>query len=328
MPDLPHRADPRPGRYLPGVAQTLTEIKQLLATHGLHPKHKYGQNFLHDGNHMRRIMDAAELGPGDVVLEVGPGTGALTERLLEDGARVVAVEIDPQMEPILRERIDAMPGDAAERFTLIVGDVLAGKHTINPVVIEAVNQTFTQPMRAEARTPPEADRSAGAGFKLIANLPYNIASPLLANLVVDQSPGAGVVPGAGAAMSDAVVMIQKEVADRLGAGPGGKDYGPLGILIQALCEVRRVGVLPPSCFWPAPKVASAVVHLKRRATPMTGDPAALSAMLQRLFTKRRKQLGSILGRDTVLPDGIDPNARPESLSIQQLIALADALGRD
>ncbi|MEM1447159.1 MAG: rRNA adenine N-6-methyltransferase family protein, partial [Planctomycetota bacterium] len=83
------------------MAQTLSEIKQLLAAHGLHPKHKFGQNFLHDGNHMRRIMDAAELSPGDVVLEVGPGTGALTERLLEDGAQVVAVEIDTDLEPVL-----------------------------------------------------------------------------------------------------------------------------------------------------------------------------------------------------------------------------------
>lgn len=162
-------------------------------------------------------------------------------------------------------------------------------------------------MRAEARTP------RGAGFKLIANLPYNVASPLLANLVVDHPR-----------MSDAVVMIQKEVADRLSADPGNKDYGPLGILIQSLCEVNTVGVLPPSCFWPAPKVASAVVHLKRRAEPLTDDPAALSAMLQTLFTKRRKQLGSILGRDRAWPEGVTADQRPEALSVPQLIALAES----
>lgn len=285
------------------MAQTLTEIKQLLAAHGLRPKHKFGQNFLHDGNHMSRIMDAAALQPGDVVLEVGPGTGALSERLLEADAHVVAVEIDTDMRPILEQRTGDMPGDAAQRFALVLGDVLASKHTINPAVIDATQAA----MAAAGRS----------GFKLIANLPYHVASPLLANLVVDHP-----------AMSDAVVMIQKEVADRLGAGPGGKEYGPLGILIQALCEVRTVGVLPPSCFWPAPKVASAVVHLKRRAVPLTDDPAALSAMLQKLFTKRRKQLGSILGRATVLPEGIDPDARPESLSVQQCIALAAAVPLD
>jgi len=284
------------------MSQTLTEIKQLLATHGLHPKHKFGQNFLHDGNHMRRIMEAADLQPGDVVLEVGPGTGALTERLLEDGAEVVAVEIDTDLEPVLKYRMAGLTDGMGERFTLIVGDVLASKHTINPVVVESVMQ------RVEA--------SGASGFKLIANLPYNIASPLLANLVVDQFPGA--------AMSDAVVMIQKEVADRLAAKPGNKLYGPLGILIQALCEVRTVGTLAPGCFWPAPKVASAVVHLKRRTTPLTDDPAALSAMLQTLFTKRRKQLGSILGRDFPFPAGIDADARPESLTVEQLITLADA----
>ncbi len=285
------------------MSQTLTEIKQLLATHGLHPKHKFGQNFLHDGNHMRRIMDAADLQPGDVVLEVGPGTGALTERLLEDGAEVVAVEIDTDLEPVLKYRMAGLPNGMGERFTLIIGDVLAGKHTINPAVIE--------PVMARVKA-GELGNSEGH-FKLIANLPYNVASPLLANLVVDHP-----------AMSDAVVMIQKEVADRLAAKPGNKLYGPLGILIQALCEVRTVGTLAPGCFWPAPKVASAVVHLKRRSTPLTDDPAALSAMLQTLFTKRRKQLGSILGRDATLPDGIDPNARPESLSVEQLIALSRA----
>lgn len=288
------------------MAQTLTEIKQLLATHGLHPKHKFGQNFLHDGNHMRRIMDAADLQAGDVVLEVGPGTGALTERLLEDGAQVVAVEIDTDLEPVLNYRMAGLSDGMGERFTLVIGDILAGKHTINPAVIEAVNRIDAQPMRAEARTPVGA-----AGFKLIANLPYNVASPLLANLVVDHP-----------AMSDAVVMIQKEVADRLASPPGNKLYGPLGILIQALCEVRTVGTLAPGCFWPAPKVASAVVHLKRRATPLTDDPAALSAMLQTLFTKRRKQLGSILGRDFAFPDGIDANARPESLTVEQLVTLS------
>lgn len=285
------------------MAQTLTEIKQLLAAHGLRPKHKFGQNFLHDGNHMRRIMDAAAIGPGDVVLEVGPGTGALTERLLETGAEVVASEIDTDLEPVLRDRL----GGADGRFILVMGDILAGKRVLNPDVVDWLNR----PDHGE-----DVAASGGRPFKLIANLPYNIASPLLANLALDH-------PG----MSDAVVMIQKEVADRLTAKPGGKDYGPLGILIQAVCEVSTVGVLPPSCFWPAPKVASAVVHLKRRQQPLAADPHGFSELLQTLFTKRRKQLGSILGRDTSLPDGIDANARPESLSLEQLVALQQHLQR-
>ena len=276
------------------MAQTLTDIKQLLATHGLHPKHKFGQNYLHDGNHMARIMDAAAIGPGDRVLEVGPGTGALTERLLETGASVVAVEVDSDFETLLRDRIAQACGPDA-RFELLITDILAGKHAIAPAAIDAVGD---------------------GPFKLIANLPYQIASPLLANLVQDHPN-----------MTDAVVMIQKEVADRLAAPPGGKSYGALGILVQAMCDVARVGVLAPGCFWPAPKVASAVVHLKRRDDPLTRDPAALSALLQKLFTQRRKQLGKILGRDAALPAGVTADQRPESLSVDQLVALAGLTAR-
>jgi 16S rRNA (adenine1518-N6/adenine1519-N6)-dimethyltransferase len=290
------------------LPQTLTDIKQLLAAHGLRPKHRLGQNFLHDGNHMARIMDAAEVGDGDVVLEVGPGTGALTERLIEAGAAVVAVEIDPDLEPILRQRLDA----AGDQFTLIFGDILAGKHRLNPAVLEALEARATAP---QIPTPTPNPPSPTPTFKLIANLPYQVASPLLANLVADHP-----------AMTDAVVMIQKEVADRLTAAPGSKAYGPLGILLQALCDIRVVGVLPPSCFWPPPKVASAVVHLQRRAEPGTDDPAALSRTLQKVFRQRRKQLGSILGRDTPLPTGVESTARPESLTVEQLIALSRRLG--
>jgi 16S rRNA (adenine1518-N6/adenine1519-N6)-dimethyltransferase len=298
------------------MAQTLTDIKNLLAGHGLHPKKRFGQNFLHDGNHMRRIMDAADVGEGELILEVGPGTGALSERLLEAGAELVAVEIDRDMEPILRDRLSGF----GDRFRLHIGDVLESKHTLNPAVIELL------------RTAPDSDPSPiphpSTPFKMIANLPYNIASPLLVNLAVDH-------PG----MSTAVVMIQREVAERItakpgrvpggtsggtsgGASGGGKDYGPLSVILQAMCLVDVVGTLSPECFWPRPKVASAVVRLVRRATPLTDDPAALSGLLQKLFQKRRKQLGAILGRDRALPGGIDPKARPESLCVEQFVELA------
>lgn len=283
------------------MAQTLTDIKTLLASHGLHPKKRFGQNFLHDGNHMRRIMEAADVRPGELILEVGPGTGALSERLLEAGARVLAVEIDRDMEPILLERLAPF----ADRFQLHVGDILASKHTLNPDVIQLL-RAFP-----DTRHPVSDARP----FKLIANLPYNIASPLLVNLAVDH-------PG----MTTAVIMIQREVADRITAKPGGKDYGPLSVILQAVCDVDIVGTLSPACFWPAPKVASAVVRLVRRANPVTDDPATLSRVLQTLFQKRRKQIGAILGRERPLPNGIDPGARPESLSVEQFVALARWLG--
>ncbi|MCX5658645.1 MAG: 16S rRNA (adenine(1518)-N(6)/adenine(1519)-N(6))-dimethyltransferase RsmA [Planctomycetota bacterium] len=281
------------------MAQTLTDIKALLDSHGLRPKHSLGQNFLHDANQMRRILAAAAPGPTDIVLEVGPGTGALSEWILEAGARLIAVEIDRDLEPILRDRVAPL---APDRFELIVDDVLEGKHTINPRVIEALRRAGP----ASGSTPP-----ALPPFKLIANLPYHVASPLLANLVTDHP-----------AMILAVVMIQREVADRLTAPPGGKDYGPLGVLMQAMCEVDRVATLSPGCFWPQPTIDSAVVRLRRRAAPLTDDPARLAATLHLVFGQRRKQLGAILGRATPLPPGIDPTWRAERLSVEQLVELS------
>ena len=265
------------------MAQTLSDIKQLLADHGLRPKKKFGQNFLHDGNHMAKIMEAAKLSPGDTVLEVGPGTGALTERLVEAGADVVAVEIDRDMQPILELRL-------ADKIKLHMGDALDGKHAISSEVLRLLGD---QP------------------FKLIANLPYNIASPLLANLAIDHLN-----------MSAAVVMIQKEVADRLLAEPGTKAYGPLGVLLQALFEIERVGVLKPGCFYPPPSIDSAVVAMHRRDQPLCEDAKKLGDLLHKLFSKRRKQLGSILGRDVQLPDGVEYDMRPEQLSIEQLCELS------
>lgn len=265
------------------MAQTLSEIKELLAGHGLRPKKKFGQNFLHDGNHMAKILEAAQLAPSDTVLEVGPGTGALTERLVEAGASVVAVEIDRDMEPILHARL----GDT---ITLHIGDALDGKHAISSEVLKLLG-----------------DKS----FKLIANLPYNIASPLMANLAIDHL-----------SMTGMVVMIQKEVADRLLAPPGTKAYGPLGVLLQALFSIERVGVLKPGCFYPPPSIDSAVVALHRRDVPLCGDPKALGSLLHKLFSKRRKQLGSSLGRDAILPEGVEINMRPEQLSVEQLCEIA------
>lgn len=269
-------------------AQTLSQIKSLLAAHGLHPKKRFGQNFLHDHNQLDKILAAAEIQSGDLVLEVGPGTGALTTRLLATGASVLAVEVDTDLELVLRSVFADVPAD---RFELLVTDVLAGKHELHPLVLERLG-----------------DRP----FKLIANLPYNVASPLMINLVVG-------VP----TMTQAIVMVQREVTDRMKAEPGGKDYGPLSIMLQAMTTVSRVTTLPPGCFWPPPKIDSAVVQLVRREPALTDDAAALSAMCQKLFSQRRKQLGRILGRDTELPVGLTHEQRPETLSIEQIIQLAE-----
>ncbi|MHB1157507.1 MAG: 16S rRNA (adenine(1518)-N(6)/adenine(1519)-N(6))-dimethyltransferase RsmA [Phycisphaerales bacterium] len=273
------------------MPQTLTTIKALLAERGLHPRKRFGQNFLVDQNKLALIIEAAQVRPHDRVLEVGPGTGVLTEALLDAGADVTAVEIDRDMCAILRERLGSHPN-----FTLIEADVLATKHTINPAVIAALSN-----QQSEIRNQK---------FCLVANLPYNIASPLLATLCADHP-----------AMRRAIIMVQNEVADRLIASSG-KDFGPLSIIIQSTCTASRLTTLNPACFWPRPQVDSAVVILERRAAPLTDNVPALMQLVQQLFQHRRKQIASVLGRDFAFPPDIPPTARPEQLTIEQLIALS------
>jgi 16S rRNA (adenine1518-N6/adenine1519-N6)-dimethyltransferase len=277
--------------------QTLSDIRDLLASRGLSPKHRLGQNFLHDGNLMGRIVEAAELSPEQIVLEVGPGTGALSLRLLEAGARLVTVEIDRDLTDLLATVLAPF----AERSHVIYEDVLAGKRTINPRVIEAL--AALDPGRS----------SATPGFKLVANLPYQVASPLLANLAVDWPQ-----------MSMAVVTVQREVAARLCAAPGGKAYGPPSVIVQAMCEVEELAVIAPSCFWPPPKVESSIVRIRRLDEPLAGRPAVFADNVGRLFRHRRKQLGTVLRRELPqisLPADIDPSLRPEQLSVRTLVRL-------
>ena len=246
------------------MPQTLTDIKAALAGFGLRPKRRLGQNFLHDANQMAKVIRAAEDLPGGlqgVVLEVGAGTGALSERLLDAGVTLVAVELDRGLEPILRSRFEGY----GQRVRLVMADVLAGKHAVNPAVVAALEEAALELAELDEAASDEAKRGertdtswggmsdAVGGVTLVANLPYSVASPLLVNLA---TRGAGQLP-----MTGAVVMVQREVADRLCAAPGGKHYGPLSVIIAAMCRVRIVATVAPGCFWPSPKVDSAVVSL-------------------------------------------------------------------
>jgi len=277
--------------------QTITEIRALLAERGLRPRHRLGQNFLHDQNQLRKLIAAAQIAPGDLVLEVGPGTGTLTEALLEAGAAVIACEIDERLADLVADRL-------GERITLIRGDCLARGRALAPSVVEAIN---------------------GRAFRLVANLPYQVASPLMTTLLLDHANCLG-----------QYVTIQKEVADRLLAAPGTKAYGPLGIIIQALAEVKRIGAVPPTCFWPQPKVTSAMISIfpsppgrgARGEGPPEGEglesPEArrsFARFITDLFSKRRKQLGTIFGRDRSWPDGVTADMRPEVLTVEQLTHL-------
>lgn len=282
--------------------QTLATIKQLLAERGLRPKHRFGQNFLHDLNLMRKLIEAAGVRPGELVLEVGPGTGSLTEALLEAGAEVVACELDRDLAALLRERL-------GDKITLIEGDALERGRALNPQIVEALQR-----------------RAGGSSrrFKLVANLPYQVASSLITTLLIDHPTCIG-----------QFVTVQLEVAERLLANSGsGKDYGPLTIITQAFAHVELIAKAPAACFWPAPKVESALVAVTPRPADALNieDRRAFAEFVVTTFMKRRKQLGTIFGRNrdvwpALAVNSITPDLRPEALSVAQMSTLWRAVGR-
>jgi 16S rRNA (adenine1518-N6/adenine1519-N6)-dimethyltransferase len=270
--------------------QTLTEIRQLLAERGLTPRHRLGQNFLHDKNQLTKLVDAANVQPSDLILEVGPGTGTLTEALLERGANMIACELDEQLANLLHDRLD-------DRITLIRGDALDKQRRLNPQIIEAIHSRR---------------------FKLVANLPYQIASPLISSLLTDHPNCRGMY-----------VTIQKEVAERLMAQSNSKAYGSLTIIVQALADIELISTLSPGCFWPPPDVTSAMIAITpKHSTPIksgTESARAFATFITQMFTKRRKQLGTVFGRqhagwsDERVQSLV--NLRPDAISVDQAIAL-------
>jgi 16S rRNA (adenine1518-N6/adenine1519-N6)-dimethyltransferase len=273
------------------MAQTKSEIQNLLAEAGTKgPRHRFGQNFMIDGNLVRVVADAGEICAGDRVLEVGPGTGTLTEELLArvgPQGRVATVEIDRDLAELLRRRLS---GDT--RFVLFEGDALDGKHRLNPDLKEF---------------------ASGDSVKLVANLPYNIASPLVVECLL-----AGVHLRA--------FTVQKDVADRLKAKAGEDAYGPLTVVVQLLAEVEVLRTLPPHAFWPMPKVESSLVRLRRRAR-IAPEAREIGHFIHQLFAARRKTLRRGLRQagfdaDRVLElTGLDGQSRPEVLSPEQFLKL-------
>jgi 16S rRNA (adenine1518-N6/adenine1519-N6)-dimethyltransferase len=281
------------------MSQTKHQIEALLAEAGSQPRHRFGQNFMIDRNLVRLVAEAGELSKADWVLEVGPGTGTLTEELLERAGKVLVVEIDRDLAQLLRKRMESR-----ENFELIEGDALAGKHHLNPQVMDA--------MADAAR--------AGLARKLVANLPYNIASPLLIDLLV-------------AGMDRLVFTVQKEVADRLRAEPGGQEYGPLSVMAQMLAQVQVLRTLPPQAFWPAPKIESALVVMTRQDR-LDEHARSFGRFVHTLFSFRRKTLRKGLEQGGFDPEkllsatGLDPQARPQTLSPQDFLKLFQTMEKD
>ena len=262
--------------------QTLSEIRSILAERGLRPKHRLGQNFLHDKNILSKLVEAADISPGELVLEIGPGTGTLTETLIEKQAQLIACELDASLADIIQERLGG-------KLNLIIGDCLDSHRKLSADIITAL---------------------VDHPFKLIANLPYQVASPLMCTLLLEHPSCTG-----------QYITIQKEVAQRLLAKPSTKEYGPLTIIVGALADVKRICTIKPTCFWPQPKVESAMISIIPKSSHKVNDPNAFARFVTELFTKRRKQLGSILGKDIKWPNGVTADLRPEALSIGQMIEL-------
>ena len=272
------------------MPQTLSEIRAELEARGIRPKHRFGQNFLHDQNQLRRLVAASGVAAGDLVLEVGPGTGTLTETMLDAGCEVVACEIDRDMAAIVRARNAHRMGRAPGMLTVVEADCLDGKHAVGREVLRALD---------------------GRSFTLVANLPYQAATPLMATLLERHPECRG-----------QFVTIQREVADRLMAGAGSDAYGPISVSMALLAQVEPVAVLGPGCFWPAPKVTSAMVAVRPRPGPPPAEPwTEFAGFVQRVFGQRRKQLGSILGRAEVAAADFDPARRPETLDPAEWVTL-------
>lgn len=289
--------------------QTLSFLKRRFEQVGIAVNPRHGQNFLIDLNLQRLIVEAGQLNHRDVVLEVGAGTGALTALMAQQAAAVVSVEIDERMHQLASEELIDF-----QNVLLLQQDALKNKGTISPAVLQAVEMYLAA---GPARR-----------FKLVANLPYNVATPLISNLLLTH-----ITP---AIMT---VTIQKELADRIMAEPSTKDYGALSIWIQSQCQVELIRVLAPSVFWPRPKVTSAIIRItlapERRAA--IADLEFFHDFTRALFFHRRKFLRSVLASamkhrltkahiDEVMADQqLGETSRAEELTVETIQKLCEAV---
>ena len=287
---------------------TKRDLTKIFKERGLRANRLLGQNFLVDHNVLEFICKAAGVAEGDVVFEIGAGTGLLTEHLARTGATVVAVEIDSNLFEIAHEYVGDLPN-----VSLLCCDVHGARRRINP--------------DAEA-----ALRGAGGGaLKVVSNLPYCISTDLLVSLLEMER-----------VVERMVLTVQKEFADRLLAAPGSRDYGPLTVLLGAHGRVERLRDLTPAVFWPVPKVGSSVVRFTRDAgkAAQIADYKRLKALAAALFSQRRKTAAAVL-RHARLPGlakkdvaavlaaaGVDEKARADGLTVAEVVAVSNILNSE
>ena len=274
----------------------MVSIKQELREYGLFPKKRLGQHFLVDRNILNKIVRTAEVGKDDVIVEVGPGLGEMTLALARLAKQVIAVEIDPHLVEILKKKSGGFPN-----VEVVKSDIL----------------------KVDFRY---FFKRGGQPIKVVANLPYQISTPLLFRFIEAKE-----------VFSAFTLMLQKEVAERMEAVPGGKEYGPLSIFVQLFLDVSIRFFIKPSAFFPPPKVESAVVQMAWKEKPMVGTHHEewFRSVVRAGFGYRRKTLVNALKHSGLsLPDsvesrmekvGIDPRRRPETLTIEEFIRLAEAL---
>lgn len=292
------------------------QIRELADRLGVRPTKTLGQNFVHDAGTVRRIVRDAGVQPGDLVLEVGPGLGSLTLALLEAGAYVSAVEIDPVLAGELPATAREFMPEAAQRFAVLERDAMLVRQSDL-----AVPPALRAP--ADLDSPSDLDSSV-APTHLVANLPYNVAVPVILTLL-EELPS----------LRSVTVMVQLEVADRLAAEPGSRTYGIPSVKANWFAEVRRGAKVSRHVFWPVPNVDSALVHMERRDdAPYPEDLRAETfAIVDAAFAQRRKTLRGALGQwagsparaeEIVRAAGVDPSLRGEKLGIDDFVAIARA----
>jgi 16S rRNA (adenine1518-N6/adenine1519-N6)-dimethyltransferase len=290
--------------------QTLSYLRGLLEERGIHPKNKLGQNFLIDLNLIDLIVRTAELSRDDLALEVGTGTGSLTARLADLAGAVLSIEIDSHFHELAKELLYGR-----DNVTLLLADVLRNKNDLNPALMAKL---------AELRQASGCSR-----MKLVANLPYVVATPVIGNFLV-----------AGTDLERMVVMVQWEIAERLTAAVKTKEYSSLAVFVQSVADVTVVRRLAPGVFWPRPQVDSAIVMIRPNAAKraQVGDVVRFRTFLRDLYTHRRKNLRGALsgwpsGRrpkdevDAKLAElGFDGNLRAEDLDLDEHRALSEMFG--
>lgn len=292
----------------PAPRQTQTYLRDLFQCNRLHPKNKLGQNFLIDLNLVDFIVRAAELTRADLVLEIGSGTGSLTAKLAEQAGSVLTVEIDPAFYELAKETVHGH-----DNVRVLHGDALKNKNLMNPDVLTNLY---------EMKEKYQAQR-----IKLISNLPYAVATPVISNLLI-----------LGTDIERMVVTVQWEIAEKMIARPSTKDYGALAVMVQSLADTEILRKLPPTVFWPRPQVESGIVMIRPNAEKRAriADVQRFRFFLRDLYSHRRKNLRggliSVTGHqhekavvDAKLAElGYTGMERAEQLSIEQHMQLCEA----